>query len=171
MARKKEDKKKATKKTAAKSAEKPEVPEAAVDENAEPENDVSHDNLYTGVEGDPKSLHDVGDQLDIRQGFDDLVEENRTFQRGTWDKSQQLVARGFPMVLLAEDNELACLNLRHDYKSKVTGDITFKKNDTAEATVGKIFAYDDRRQASSFKKVFEGCLKEYKEQEVACETD
>lgn len=95
--KKKEDKKKATKK---KEEPKP-------DEKAETENDVSHDNSDAATNTSPKKLSDPGDQLNIREDFDWTVEENREFQRGTWEKSSQFFARGFPMVLVADDVELA----------------------------------------------------------------
>ncbi len=139
--------------------------------DADETNVGTHDKLYGESDADEKSLADPAEQEDIREQFDWLNDEMGTFHRNTWESSQQFVARGFPMLLLAHQSEAACVKLREDYESKLAGDISFMKGENAASTVGKIFAHDCRRQASANKKVFEACLDAYNEAGLKLATD
>ncbi len=149
------------------------------EENAEQSNSakalpdivVDHDSAKDNSETSPKFLNNISDHADIRADFDDLNKEVNFAFRNTWEKSQQFIARSFPMLLIAEDSEETCLKLRQDFHAYVKGDISFKKGEPASSTIAKIFALDDRRQASAYKKVLDACLNEYIEKNVSCSTD
>ena len=131
----------------------------------------THEILYGDSDVDANLFDDLGDRDKIYEEFGRLTDEVRTFHRNTWEKSQQFVARAMPMLVLAELDAPFLKQLRKDGKKKQAGDISYKPNEPATSTIGKILAYDARRQASVYNKILNKCLAAYEARGSLFKTD